>query len=39
MSFSLAATRAGGVTINDAECVNKTYPGYFADLEKVLKGT
>jgi 5-enolpyruvylshikimate-3-phosphate synthase len=24
--------------IKDAECVNKTYPEYFADLEKVLKG-
>jgi len=39
MSFAIAGTRVAGVVIKDAECVNKTYPGYFADLEKVLKGT
>lgn len=36
MSFSLAGTKVNGVTITGAECVNKTYPGYFADLEKVM---
>ncbi len=36
MSFSLAATRSAGVTIKDVECVNKTYPGYFDDLRRVL---
>ena len=38
MSFALAGTRATGVTIKDAECVNKTYPQYFQDLERVLAG-
>jgi 5-enolpyruvylshikimate-3-phosphate synthase len=36
MSFALAGTKATGVTINDAECVNKTYPNYFLDLERVV---
>jgi 3-phosphoshikimate 1-carboxyvinyltransferase len=36
MSFALAGTKAAGVRIRDAECVNKTYPGYFDDLERVL---
>ena len=36
MSFALAGTKARGVTIKDAECVNKTYPRYFEDLERVL---
>jgi 3-phosphoshikimate 1-carboxyvinyltransferase len=36
MSFSLAATKSPGIFIKDAECVNKTYPNYFADLQKVL---
>jgi 3-phosphoshikimate 1-carboxyvinyltransferase len=36
MSFSLAATRIGGVVIKDAQCVNKTYPNYFEDLQRVL---
>ena len=38
MSFALAGTKAPGVTIKDAECVNKTYPKYFEDLERVLAG-
>lgn len=33
MSFGLVGTRAWGVRINDPGCVNKTYPGYFQDLE------
>ena len=36
MSFALAGTRAAGVRIKDAECVNKTYPNYFEDLERVI---
>jgi 3-phosphoshikimate 1-carboxyvinyltransferase len=32
MSFALAGTRAAGVVIRDAQCVNKTYPEFFADL-------
>jgi 3-phosphoshikimate 1-carboxyvinyltransferase len=35
MSFALAGTRAEGVTIRDAGCVNKTYPRYFEDLARV----
>ena len=33
MSFALAGTKSAGVTINDPQCVSKTYPGFFADLE------
>jgi 3-phosphoshikimate 1-carboxyvinyltransferase len=36
MSFALAATKAPGVTIKDAECVNKTYPQFFDDLRRVV---
>jgi 3-phosphoshikimate 1-carboxyvinyltransferase len=35
MSFAVAGTRAAGVVIKDAECVNKTYPNYFEDLERL----
>ena len=35
MSFAVAGTRSAGVTIKDAECVNKTYPNYFEDLAKL----
>jgi 3-phosphoshikimate 1-carboxyvinyltransferase len=38
MSFAVAGTKIDGVVIKDAECVNKTYPGFFKDLEK-LRGT
>jgi 3-phosphoshikimate 1-carboxyvinyltransferase len=37
MSFAVAGTKIAGVTIQNAECVNKTYPGFFADLEKIRK--
>jgi 3-phosphoshikimate 1-carboxyvinyltransferase len=36
MSFALAGTKSAGVRILDAQCVNKTYPNYFTDLERVL---
>jgi 3-phosphoshikimate 1-carboxyvinyltransferase len=36
MSFALAAIRIPGVAIEDPQCVNKTYPGYFDDLRHVL---
>jgi 3-phosphoshikimate 1-carboxyvinyltransferase len=39
MSFALAGTKRGGVTIRDIECVNKTYPDFFADLERVRTST
>jgi 3-phosphoshikimate 1-carboxyvinyltransferase len=32
MSFAMAGTRVGGVVIRDAQCVSKTYPGYFSDF-------
>lgn len=35
MSFALAGTRVAGVTILDPACVNKTYPDFFKDLEKL----
>ena len=35
MSFSVAGTRTSGVTIKDAECVNKTYPAFFEDLNRL----
>ena len=38
MSFALAATKAPGVTIKDAECVNKTYPHFFEDLRRIMTG-
>ena len=34
MSFALAGTRAGAV-VRGAECVAKTYPGFFTDLERM----
>jgi len=33
MSFAVAGTKIPGVTIADAQCVNKTYPRFFEDLE------
>jgi 3-phosphoshikimate 1-carboxyvinyltransferase len=38
MSFALAGTKLEHVTIQGAECVNKTYPEFFRDLEK-LRGS
>ena len=35
MSFALAGTRSRGVRIQDPACVNKTYPDYFQDLERL----
>lgn len=37
MSFALAGTKEPGVMINDAPCVNKTYPHYFEDLAKLMR--
>jgi 3-phosphoshikimate 1-carboxyvinyltransferase len=36
MSFALAATKSPRITIKDAQCVAKTYPEYFDDLQKLL---
>lgn len=35
MALSLAGLRLPGVVIRDPGCVAKTYPGFFADLEKL----
>jgi 3-phosphoshikimate 1-carboxyvinyltransferase len=34
MSFALAGTKRNGITIRNAECVNKTYPDFFTDLSR-----
>ncbi len=34
MAFAIAGTRIPGITIQNAECVNKTYPEYFLDLAR-----
>lgn len=36
MSLSLAGLRVAGVQILDPACTSKTYPEYFADLERLL---
>jgi 3-phosphoshikimate 1-carboxyvinyltransferase len=36
MSFAIAATKIEGIVIKDAECVNKTYPGFFRDLGMII---
>jgi 3-phosphoshikimate 1-carboxyvinyltransferase len=33
MSFAIAGLRVPGVAIRDPDCVAKTYPGFFDDLE------
>jgi 3-phosphoshikimate 1-carboxyvinyltransferase len=33
MSFAIAGSKIPGVIIKDAQCVNKTYPEFFRDLE------
>jgi 3-phosphoshikimate 1-carboxyvinyltransferase len=35
MSFAIAGTKIPGVTIRNAECVNKTYPEFFEDLKRL----
>ena len=35
MSLALVGLRQPGVVILDPECTQKTYPGYFGDLEKI----
>ncbi|TWT82879.1 3-phosphoshikimate 1-carboxyvinyltransferase [Planctomycetes bacterium CA13] len=36
MSLSLAGLRIDGVRIEDPSCTSKTYPEYFADLERLI---
>ncbi len=35
MSFAVAGLRGEGVVINDPACVNKTFPGFFDELERL----
>jgi 3-phosphoshikimate 1-carboxyvinyltransferase len=36
MSMAVSALRCDGqITIENAECVAKSYPGFFEDLEKI----
>ena len=35
MSFAVVGTVAPGITIRNAECVSKTYPRFFEDLERL----
>ena len=36
MSFALLGLRVPGIEIEDPACVAKTYPGFFADLDRAL---
>ena len=36
MSFAVAATATAGITIAEAQCVNKTYPTFFEDLAQLV---
>jgi 3-phosphoshikimate 1-carboxyvinyltransferase len=38
MAFAVVGTRAEGITIRGAECVSKTYPAFFEDLETLRVG-
>ncbi|MBM3495124.1 MAG: 3-phosphoshikimate 1-carboxyvinyltransferase [Armatimonadetes bacterium] len=38
MSFALIGLRVPGVAIRNPACVSKTFPGYFAELERVAHG-
>jgi 3-phosphoshikimate 1-carboxyvinyltransferase len=37
MSLALVGLRIGGIVIDNPGCVAKTYPGFFADLERLAK--
>ena len=39
MSLALAGLKVPGVTIQDPQCTEKTYPRYFEDLQAVLAST
>jgi 3-phosphoshikimate 1-carboxyvinyltransferase len=36
MSFALAGMRVSGIAIQNPQCVNKTYPSFFRDLEHIV---
>lgn len=35
MSLAVVGTNAAGITLRGAECVSKTYPGFFGDMERL----
>jgi 3-phosphoshikimate 1-carboxyvinyltransferase len=37
MSFAVLGAAAGGVSIEDPECVAKTYPGFWDDLGSIYR--
>lgn len=37
MSFALLGLRCPGIVISDPGCTRKTYPGYFDDLDRLLR--
>ncbi len=37
MSFAVLGLGIGGITITDAECVNKSFPGFWDILAGVMK--
>jgi 3-phosphoshikimate 1-carboxyvinyltransferase len=39
MSFSLAGLKIPGVVIENPSCVDKTYPGFFEELEHLMRWT
>ena len=39
MSFALAGLRTPNVVIREPGCVGKTYPGFFGDLDRVVRGS
>jgi len=38
MSFAVAGLRIKGIRIKNPSCVNKSFPGFFRELDKVYKG-
>ena len=37
MAFAVAGLKIPGVSIKNPACVNKTYPGFFRDLEQIIR--
>jgi 3-phosphoshikimate 1-carboxyvinyltransferase len=38
MGLAIVGLRAPGIRIAGAECVSKTYPGFFEDLQRLVGG-
>lgn len=36
MSFSVTALRAAGITLDDPQCVSKTFPGFHAEFQRLF---